>query len=492
MFFKNAQRKKADDSKIRLAFLFKQNRMPRGLSIVFLVLVLGTSQGCHVQGVATSVRQSGKIDWRRFDKRVRHGAQMKQCGKLLLNSARYCSQWINKTYKEDPERKMYIVRAANEESVIRPPASAAYALAAVIKTGLFDKEAVGVSKKELTAQAVKLIKGVAAIHIVNRPNAPCWGLRWQSAFWAAQLCGAGWMLWDELDVETRRMIRAVAEREANHFRKPQYRAPYWNGKGGDTKAEENAWNSMIMHIAVAMMPRHPRCPMWKEVGSELMVSAWSLKKDMEDNATVLDGKAVKEWLNGFNVRQDGAVINHNLVHTDYMCCVTLQMRTFITQSLAGQTVSETADFNAAFIYNTLVNHKWPSPPYEKPGGTMYIPGKAEVYYPTGTDWSRYRFDIYYLTDVYAHVFGWDKGFSHSAAEWMRLRGEKLLKMQARHADARVFARGEFDNYFGREQQAAGAFADAYLLLWLRAHHALSKKGNWLVDDVISYSKMNSF
>jgi hypothetical protein len=140
------------------------------------------------------------------------------------------------------------------------------------------------------------------------------------------------MLWEDLDAEAKHMLVAIVEAEANRFIAPGYRVPYWADREkviypGDTKAEDNAWNCMILHVAVAMMPEHPNVQRWRWAGSELMVSAFSLKKDMEANKTVLDGKAVKDWLKGYNVREDGAVINHAIVHPDYMTYEGREMET---------------------------------------------------------------------------------------------------------------------------------------------------------------------
>jgi len=57
----------------------------------------------------------------------------------------------------------------------------------------------------------------------------------------------GWFLWEDLDRPTRHMLAAMIEYEADRFIRPGYTVPYWNGKGGDTKAEENAWNAMLLH-----------------------------------------------------------------------------------------------------------------------------------------------------------------------------------------------------------------------------------------------------
>jgi hypothetical protein len=187
---------------------------------------------------------------------------------------------------------------------------------------------------------------------------------------------------------------------------------------------------------------------------------------------------VKEWLKGYNLREDGAVVNHNIIHCDYMACFIINLRAYLTLPLAGQGVPQSARFNADRVYRCLVAHEWPSPPYEAPGGTMYIPGKAEVYYPQGTDWSRYRFDLFYQVDAFADALGLDKGLEHRAAEWLPIRGQRLVEMQARHPDGHLFAKGEFTTYRGTEQEAAWTIADTFLLDWLRDRGALRPEVDW--------------
>lgn len=126
-------------------------------------------------------------------------------------------------------------------------------------------------------------------------------------------------------------------------------------------------------------------------------------------------------------------------------------------SLAKQPVPEVADFNCALVYGALVTKEWESPPFREPGGTIYIPGKAEVYYPRGTDWSKHRLDIFYQADVVADIFEWDGDFPHKASTWISLRAKKIRDMQLRHDDRRMFAPGEFDRYPGREQMTAGVW-----------------------------------
>jgi hypothetical protein len=41
--------------------------------------------------------------------------------------------------------------------------------------------------------------------------------------------------------------------------------------------------------------------------------------------------------------------------------------------------------NIDVLYEALVDLEFASPPYEAPGGTMYIDRSDAVYYPEGTD-----------------------------------------------------------------------------------------------------------
>jgi hypothetical protein len=369
-----------------------------------------------------------------------------------------------------------------DEHGIRLATSLVYALAAVLKTDAFDQQTVGISREEALRRTLKLLRGTAATHKVNGDPKKGWGDAWQSALWAAQIGFGAWMLWEDLDDPTRRMLSNLVVHEADRF--INYRVPYWNGKGGDTKAEENSWNSMILNVAVAMMPGLTHVRQWKQKSSELMVSAYATEKDWQENTEVLDGRAVKDWLSGYNALEGGVVINHGFVHPDYMVAETMSLWAHLTQSLAQRPVPETADFNGALIYRTLVTRRWPSPPYHRPGGTIYVPNEANVYYPKGVDWSTHDLSLYYLIDVWAHVLGWDNELppaARRAATWMRLRATKMLEMQHRHEDRRMFARGEYETYPGAEQWVTWCIADAFLALWLDAHNAMGTKSNWLVE-----------
>jgi len=450
--------------------------LPSGVSAATCVWCCLGCPGAIAMGAeaepATAAEQVVPIDWARFRpyERVAPGSRdLQDCARLLRNNAFYNLRWAPGAAEGIERGRGVSGRAAHD--VIRPACSAAFGLAVLLKTGAFDEGAVGCSREEALARTVRLIEGAAATH-----RGQWWGYPWQSALWASQLGHAAWLLWNDLDPQTRGRVAELVEAEADRF--IDYRVPYWNGKGGDTKAEENAWNCAVLSVAVAMMPRHPHVPKWKEKCSELMISAYATNGDLE-NPTVVDGRSVRDWLGGYNARDDGSVVNHGFIHPDYMRCIHLNLRAYVVQPLAGQPVPEAARFNVPLVYRCLVTKHWPSPPYSKPGGTIYVPGEPRIYYPQRADWGRHHYVFYYLLDAHVQLLGLDRDLPHRAEDWMRLRAKGLLEMQQRHADRRIFADGEMDTWPGREQTAAHGLGNALLLLWLDAQDLPASGEKWL-------------
>ena len=414
------------------------------------------------------------IDWEIFETSD-PDPQFPLSSKIVANAARYSFSWANSYYSSTPENDRFIIQNVNKEQPIRTPSSAALGLATALRTGV-DPQSIGGSYEDVSRTVAKLVKGVVINHKVNGGK---WGDHWQSTLWAAQVGRAGWMIWEILDENSREMLCRVVEYEANRLIIPDYKVSYWNGKGGNSHAEENSWDSMPLQLAVAMMPGHPNKKQWKEACSRLLISAYSVQADMLRNEPILDGKSPMEWLEGYNLREDGIIINHNILHNDYMSSIAhLQMSGFLVFSLALQPVPQTLDFNFGLIYKTLVSKEFKSPPYKQPGGTMYIPGSPEQYYPEGTDWSSYRYACFYGLDVLADVLGYDKDLPR-ASVWRKLRAERILELQSRHTDGRMYQEGEFDNYWGKEQMVFWMISDAHLLQWLADREAISEKQNWL-------------
>lgn len=274
------------------------------------------------------------------------------------------------------------------ESALRPLSSFAWTNATMIKTGIYNPAAAGLSQSAALARTELAIRGVALTHRSNNSSSSTrWGQglararSWQAALWASQNAEAAWMLWDSLGGTTKDAVTNMVRYEANAF--IDYSVPYWknpNGStnfAGDTKAEENAWNSRILAVAQAMLPNDPNVDLWRQKASELMVSAYSRQSDLSSTA-IVDGQQVKQWLNGYNTLNDGIVINHDLVHPNYIMAHSLTYTTLIDASLAGQYIPESAFFNAQVSWDALTEipfvpgaNPYGTGPNIQPGGTIF-------------------------------------------------------------------------------------------------------------------------
>ena len=95
-------------------------------------------------------------------------------------------------------------------------------------------------------------------NVANAPTGERWGQglsaaqSWEAAYWAAHTAEAAWWLWDELSPPTRLAVAKMVEHDADAFL--DRLVPYWTDKNGkvrypgDTKAEENAWNSHLLAL----------------------------------------------------------------------------------------------------------------------------------------------------------------------------------------------------------------------------------------------------
>ncbi|MDR2774533.1 MAG: uroporphyrinogen decarboxylase family protein [Tannerella sp.] len=213
------------------------------------------------------------------------GQDEKQCRRILSNAVRYNLSWICESFTLDKERDLYIIEKYTEHDV-RPAASVCYAVSVALKFAKMNEHDLGISPETALIITKRMIKGVASAYKQNRTDGNGWGFDWQSAFWATLAGQGAWLLWNELDSETQTMVCRMVISEADRFIADDYKVPYWmspDGKEntpGDTKAEENAWNSGVLSLAVAMMPLHSHCYDWRQVCNELIISAFATKDDL--------------------------------------------------------------------------------------------------------------------------------------------------------------------------------------------------------------------
>ena len=465
-------------------------------------------------GFGRQMEQVQPVDWARFAAAtgVRSNDTFGQTlTSVLQNEARYELRWVaaeqtlvtNLPGWEGLECYPPRFDAYNYECAVRPLTGFAYGMAALLKTGIYSPAAGGLSRADALHRTELAIRGVAFTHIVNTPSdygGHRWGQgaaqSWEAAYWCAQAAQAAWWLWGDLSPQTRRAVAKMVEHDADAF--ITMTVPYWadrQGKivtPGDTKAEENAWNSLLLASAQAMMPQHPRVEKWRQKASEYQISAYSRQSDLT-NSTLVDGKPAKDWLQGYNVFADGVLVNHNRVHPDYMLAQETCFASLVAVSLARQYIPQSMVFNAGLAYRALTEVQFTpgadtkygtGKAFTAPGGTIYFRTadggySADTYYPQGSDWTTKITDGYLNMDLAAAQLGFDAGKPFSALGWATARAQTLLALQNRAGhDGNIYQPGDWTaKYRGTDELIFQSNAQAWMQGWVMQNHLMSPVGD---------------
>jgi hypothetical protein len=420
---------------------------------------------------------------------------------ILQYQSKYLYNWVQSEYEFQefgyfPGTWGYYGGSLSGDGV-RPLAHFAWGNAVMLRTGTYDPAITGLSGSDALLRTEWALRGVAMTHVSNRPNGTGWGQdansEWQAAYWASRGGQAAWMLWDSLSTETKTAVANMVKYEADHF--IDYTVPYWRNPDGstnspgNTRAEENAWNSRVLTIAQAMMPNDPNVNLWRQKASELMVSSYSRESDIY-NTTLVDGTPVNEWINGYNTFDDGVVVNHGIVHPGYMMVHTLTYDTLVDASLAGQYIPESAFFNDQVNWDaeTELNFVVGANPYgskyvnQPPGGTVFHKkpdGSPDPvpYFPNGDDWSADpTTDVNYVLHlIYGEVRGLDAGEDVDAMEWAAVEVDALRTLQLRTGhDGNIYQSGDWaSDQDGNEVDTYRELAESWMVHWLDQHDQIS-------------------
>ena len=421
------------------------------------------------------------VAWASFTQGKPSDANAVRLEQIVNNANRYMltTWWDEKNYNQPGS---YLDFGGRDEHFIRHPGAAAVGLAVALETGIYNANATGVPTVTAKAKTLKLVRSLAHHHKANKEGG--WGYSWQSALWAHKTGFAAWLLWDDLSAKDRQNVQNMLVGEADRLL--EKRVPYYrdaNGtvrKPGDTKAEENAWNASVLHLASVMMPNHERGSEWRTKNVEYKLSAYATPSDLS-SVENFHGRPLKTWLNGSNAYNDAVVLNHGRVHPDYMAAIEHHLEGALASSLARQATPRAALIHVDTTYEALVERDFPAGyvypdttrPARAPGGTMYVPGSGDLYYPQGNDWGTDRVVPYVLLDALVGSFELDGRVTKKADYWEALHAQKLLEQQSRHADGRTYATAREDKYKGREAYVNEFAALAYLSKWVTHQGAFS-------------------
>lgn len=421
------------------------------------------------------------IDWSLFNVDPVEGELADDLIFCINNANKYALNkwWTSVKHYDQQEAKEYLTLSGNGEQDIRSVSEIARVLAVSIKLNIYDEAQTGVTLARAEEMTVKLVKSLAKAHKSNTKSG--WGDHWQSAFWAADVGFAGWLLWDKFSTADQEMIQKTVIHEADRF--INYDVPYYmDAKGkivfkGDTKAEENAWNANILTVACVMMPNQESYNIWMYKNLELIISSLALPSDVGSDKAV-NGFVLKDILKGSNINSDGTVVNHNIIHPDYQTSVLTQNMTKTAYfAFGGLQIPNALIFNSELIYRSLIDLDIGKFNAEKKGLYIYDreEGKASarLNYPNGTDWGIDRQLNFYTADVFAHIYNLDKNCSVKARDFAFARMEVMKSMQARTDSGQYYMAGDSDKYALREEWVAFHLINTYLVLWAKENNLIN-------------------
>ncbi|MDI3418742.1 NEW3 domain-containing protein [Streptomyces luteolus] len=397
----------------------------------------------------------------------------RQLRDIAFNATRHSvATWYPERYGDDKGR--YLDFGGDGEYELRAPAMAAMGSAVPLATGTFDAEKAGLSEREATNRVTKLVSSLAYRHRANTEGG--WGDpgdHWQTPLWSFYAAFAGWLLWDELSPAEQTCVQNMVEYEADKAPAPAYYRDRSGTiiSGGNTQAEEDSSWSTILGLAAAMMPDHKHWQDWQRRNVDLMIAAYARPTDT-DSDQVLNGRKLSDLLDGSNIENNGTVVNHGFLHPIYMLAFSESVNAALTSSLAGTPTPEAAVHNIDVVYDALVDREFTTPTYREPGGTIYRPGSADIYYPEGNDWGT-KFPLYFgQADVIADVLGQDNLAGTKAPTWEKLHNTEAAAMQERHPDGHTYADDEESNYALKEQRITHLAGMMYLTRWLDRRQAI--------------------
>ncbi|OHB71955.1 MAG: hypothetical protein A2V70_02865 [Planctomycetes bacterium RBG_13_63_9] len=336
------------------------------------------------------------------------------------NQARYLLTLVH-PWQEDPGL-LLMTQSKSGEHWIRPNTGAIEGLAFLYRFGPYDEKAVGLSRRALLERILlPMIRYCVVTHRTGdraTSDGKPWGDAWQSAHWAQMLGHAAWWIWEDLPDDLRHGVRRVVAHEADRIAVAT--PPHQLRR--DTKAEENAWNSQILSVAVLLLPEDPRRPLWQQAFQRWVLSA-HLRPADETSQTIVDGRTLAEQFTGANVFDDYTMENHGFVHPDYMTCFSLSLGCSLHYRLTGRPMPEALLHNVSGMYENL---KWFALP---DGGFVY---------PNGQDWELFRNPVWHYTHLLMAVYAAD------ADAWSLMASslDTLEEMQRRHASGRVYGPDE--------------------------------------------------
>jgi hypothetical protein len=319
---------------------------------------------------------------------------------------------------------------------IRGNCGMALAYATLARAGRGDRQ-------HLTDRAEAALRYAAETHVTG--DSRCvdgkqWGEGWQTALWTGTLGLTALLLEDEIDPDVVAACQRVLAHEADRLAE----IPPASGYRGDSKAEENAWNSNAPALAAAWMSDDPRADVWMNTARRYLANTYTVPDEQGPLAP---------WVTTTTLYPSYACENHGFFHPSYEMVSGMSLGdSWLMARLAEPGVARRlrpfATHNVMEVWDHLQAVQLDS---------------GELAYPSGLDWSLHGFgQVAYLAWLSNH-------FGDPLAAWSETRlAHWIRQRQKLNGDGR-FTGGSVANGFYREAVMARRVSIAW---W---HHQAARR-----------------
>ena len=211
---------------------------------------------------------------------------------------------------------------------------------------------------------------------------------WQTSEWTGSMGLACLLAQSQLPASTVLAVQRVIASEATH------RAGIAPGSGhvGDTKAEENAWDSNVLALGAAWLSSNTNAALWLAAAKKYLANTYTVAST--------NGDPLSAWITTDNLYPDFALENHGFYHPIYQMCGMSLGDSLLMARLANPTMATQlqafAEHNVLNVWTNL-NH--------------LLTDSGEFAYPSGLDWDLHAYQQNaYIAWLASH-------FNNSLARW---------------------------------------------------------------------------
>ena len=279
--------------------------------------------------------------------------------------------------------------AANERGV-RPNADLSMVCAFLLKYGRQEVSLPeGITWDDVARMARQSLVFAYSTHKSNRLKAcrggDYWGslsatdCQWESSLWALSVAFSAFFQKDTLHDYEWTYIYNLLKSECNYELERQIPT----GFEGDTKAEENGWETNVLACALGLFPDDPLASRWFGRLRAFAINCYSHPSDKTDRTVIdpdRDSVTVAKLYRGPNLFDDYTLQNHSYFHTSYQNVVMQEL---------GESLVALRLFGSPWQTRALMHHQ-----REVMDNVLADLALAdgELAMPNGNDWSLFLYD----------------------------------------------------------------------------------------------------